>query len=128
MEKASARAKTESAWRPSIAAVARRAGAATCQTLEQQMLELDPVALARDIAQAPDILWKLSSGNSQTLAAPDPRRHVANRVSRRRWRRSVTPRLRHHEQGQPRGHISNVGQILIASESRPPPVTRQRSG
>jgi hypothetical protein len=33
---------------------------ATRQTLEQQMRELDPVALARDIGQTLDILWKLA--------------------------------------------------------------------
>ena len=115
----SARAKTESACAPSIAAAARRAGPPTCQTLEQQMRELDPVALAPDIAQAPDILWKRSSGNTQTPAGPDPRRHVANRS----FEASLAPlgntASEASRAGAGAGHISNVGQILIASESRP---------
>src|SRR6266478_863563 len=56
------------------------------------MRELDPVALARDIAQTLDIPWELSSGNSPTLAAPN-RRHVANRVLRHRRRRCLLPEL-----------------------------------
>src|SRR5216684_952593 len=57
------------------------------------MRELDPVALARDIAQTLDIPWELSSGNSPTLAPPNPRRHVANRVLRHRRRRCLLPEL-----------------------------------
>jgi hypothetical protein len=102
MEKAivSARAKTESACTPSIAAAARRAGPATRQTLEQQTRELDPVALARTSPRR-----RTSSGHSPLEIrrhSPRPTRGGTWRtgVSGRRWRRSVTPRLRHHEQGQ----------------------------